>query len=584
MDALLKADAMRRYTFLVCVVMLTLVSVVWASPRSQIDNLGGFALDARADLELLANAALSDGERPEGWTFNVNNVSSPTYVADLWFDHELLADAIFSGERPAGWRGAPTTNNPAVVLGNVRGDLELAADEQFGLNNRPAEWRGAAPIFRCDRTVQNLMRLLREQYQVSFTTTDATVNFCQAIAGEADAQMLRLFFSTPEIETQAPELILTVRGDLERLADERLGVNTRPPNWIGNKVVDSPTLASDLFLDLETLADALLGAGTRPPGWIGVIPTSPIFAYRNLRHDVELLADALAQVPRPRGWQGTDSLASCDATIQNLATILTQIYGFTTASIPASGGYCLEVAAQANQMAENPPVLEAESTGEADDRFVAESQIAFSYLDQAATQYMGAMPFGTKFKAWYRNFGESSMMFVSGDDFAVYIDRRWTTLGDDIYQRLPTTEGVKPLTFCDASWCNGPGPTPTATGSGAIQALLDAGTPPAPPESGAESGDKRQVSWNNIRVSYLLDNAQTRTAQVTLEICTDTTQIECEPVTSIFDNGLNVAKQVLSQFNGLNVYEFPYGYTANLLIESATLFSPDVWISDPTIR
>ena len=69
-----------------------------------------------------------------------------------------------------------------------------------------------------------------------------------------------------------------------------------------------------------------------------------------------------------------------------------------------------------------------------------------------------------------------------------------------------------------------------------------------------------------------------------LEICTDTTQIECEPVISIFDNGLNVAKPVLSQFNGLNVYEFPYGYTSNLNIASATLFSPDVWISDPTIR
>ena len=212
MDALLKADAMRRYTFFVGVVMLTLVSVVWASPRGQVDNLGGFALDARADLELLANAALSEGERPEGWTFNVNNVSSPTYIADLWFDHELLADAIFGGERPPGWRGAPTTNNPAVVLGNVRGDLELAADEQFGVNNRPAEWRGAAPIFRCERTAQNLVRLLREQFQVTFATADTTVNFCLAIAGEADSQMLRLFFSTPEIQAQAPELILTVRG------------------------------------------------------------------------------------------------------------------------------------------------------------------------------------------------------------------------------------------------------------------------------------------------------------------------------------------------------------------------------------
>jgi hypothetical protein len=194
------------------------------------------------------------------------------------------------------------------------------------------------------------------------------------------------------------------------------------------------------------------------------------------------------------------------------------------------------------------------------------------------------MPVGTKFKAWYRNFGDSTMMFVSGNDFAVFIDRRWTTLADDIFSRLPTTEGVKPLTFCDATWCNGPGPTPTPTGSGAIQALLDAGTPVSPAQQAAETGDKRQVSWNNIRVTYLLDNAQTRTAQVALEICTDTTQTDCEPVTSIFDNGLGAEKPALSQYNGLNVYEFPYGYTANLTITGATLTSPDVWISDPTIR
>jgi hypothetical protein len=52
----------------------------------------------------------------------------------------------------------------------------------------------------------------------------------------------------------------------------------------------------------------------------------------------------------------------------------------------------------------------------------------------------------------------------------------------------------------------------------------------------------------------------------------------------VFDNSISAEKQVLSQLNGLNVYEFPYGYTANLTIEGATLVSPDVWISDPTIR
>jgi hypothetical protein len=278
-----------------------------------------------------------------------------------------------------------------------------------------------------------------------------------------------------------------------------------------------------------------------------------------------------------------DGLAVCDPILQNLVILLADSYGFSTQSIPVGAGFCTEAAIQANQLAENPPAPEEGATEEAD-QFQAESQMAFTYLDPAATQYMGMMPAGTLFKAWYRNFGDSTMMFVSGDDFAVYIDRRWTTLPQEIYDRLPTTEGVKPLTFCDASWCNGPGPTPTPTGSGAIEALLDSGTPIATPNISDVQGEKRQVSWNNIRVTYLLDNAEARTVQVALEICQDATQTDCEPVVSVFDNGTGAPKPILSQYNGLNVYEFPYGYSPNLLIEGETLFSPDIWISDPTIR
>jgi hypothetical protein len=177
------------------------------------------------------------------------------------------------------------------------------------------------------------------------------------------------------------------------------------------------------------------------------------------------------------------------------------------------------------------------------------------------------------------------MMFVSGDDFALYIDRRWTTLAEEEFFSLPTLDGVRPLTFCDARWCNGPAPTPTPTGSGPLELLLLQTTPAAPPPIDGEiSGERVQVSWNHVRVTYLQDNAQTRTAQVALEICSETAQITCEPVIRVFDNALGTAKPVLSQFNGLNVYEFPYGYNTNLLIEGTTLVSPDVWISDPTIR
>ena len=87
-----------------------------------------------------------------------------------------------------------------------------------------------------------------------------------------------------------------------------------------------------------------------------------------------------------------------------------------------------------------------------------------------------------------------------------------------------------------------------------------------------------------MRVTYVSDNANTGTALVGLELCTEPAQVNCEPVTSVFDTAVGAQKPVLSQFNGLNVYELPYGYTSGLVIEGETLNSPDVWISDPSIR
>jgi len=155
----------------------------------------------------------------------------------------------------------------------------------------------------------------------------------------------------------------------------------------------------------------------------------------------------------------------------------------------------------------------------------------------------------------------------------------------EVFNRLPTLEGVKPLTFCDASWCNGPGPTPTPTGSGPIELLLLEGTAIPTPNTRELASTKTQINWNSIRVTYILDDTATRTAQVTLELCADNNQVDCEPAEVVFDNNAGAPKQVIGQApNGLNIYQFPYGYSSNLLIESGNRFSSDVWISDPTLR
>lgn len=578
-----------------CLVLIggiTLVSVVAA--QSQPANLlQQFLLFIREDAEVLADQVFGVDQRPETWQGNVD-LSTANFVADLFFDNEQLADQVFgTSTRPEGWIGV-TTTDPELIARNLRHDLEQTAAQVIGSRTRPEGWHGARAVFQCDRTLQNLLRLLERFYNVRPTTLDAVLDYCSVVEQEIEDELFDAI-GTRTNEADIPDLVSGVRGDLERLADERLGLETRPPGWIGNRDATTPTFNSDLYIDLESLADNQLSAGSRPDGWINRAAASPAIANQNFRFNVELLADiTMGAGRRPSGWQGVDPLGRCDVNLQNLLAILQQQYFYALINLPSDSGdtvaYCKQVAFLANDQAENPPapppeVVEAQSEDAVDLRYRAQSRLAFSYLDVAALQYMGVMPYDTEFRAWYRNFNESNMMFVSGADFALFIDRRFTTMEEEVFRTLPTLEGRKPLTFCDASWCNGPGPTPTPTGSGPIVALFEASTPVATVSSQQlEETGKRLVSWNNIRVGYLLDRPETRTVQVTLEICSDTQQIACEPVIQVFDNNTGTYKPVIQQFNGLNVYEFPYGYSTNVIIEGTSLFSRDVWISDPAIR
>ncbi len=546
--------------------------------------------DTRADLDLLATTAYK-GVLPANWTGNTD-VKSRTVIADLWFDNEHLADQVFGvGNRPPGWLGI-TGSNPPLIARNIRHDLEITADQVFGVGSRPAGWRGAAPLLRCDLTVQNAVSLLQTFYNQQPITPESALNYCSTLASEVEDKLAAVAFTPDQLATIMDRL-LAVRGDLERLADEKLGLNNRPSGWVGNKDKTSATFSADLFLDQEALANELVGADQRPPGWIGAITNTPPTTFLNLRHDLELLADnALGVGQRPNGWQGGEATLRCDPLVQNIVTIVTLQYNFVSPQIDASApNYCTLLAAAANQIAENPPISDVVAETDQDKRQSAVSNYAFAYLDFRAQQYMGIMPAGIRFKAWYRNFHGSKMMFVTGDDFAVYVDYTFTTLPPYVFDSLPSLQGVNPQTFCTASWCSGPGPTPTPTGEGPLGAVIGAngGTQPAlitTPGAGTPNPARSQVSWNNIRVTYIQDNTTTRTAQVTLELCTTpaATATVCEPVISVIDASTGSIFQPLAQNNGANVYEFKYGYTANLQIEGNTLYSKDIWISDPTIR
>lgn len=571
------------------------VGLALAIPPAQENDAVTFEQNLRTDMELLASIVFA-GELPDSWTGNISPTTT-NFIADLFFDNEQLANAIFGdGVRPDDWFGASSPVRELVAR-NVRHDLEAAAAFYYGGDTRPEGWIGSPARIRCDRITQTVLLVLERDYGSQSSALEGVVDYCRLVLLEAEEKIYDDLLPSVETEILSAENVGSLRGDLERLADERLGLESRPTGWIGNRDETTPTFINDVSVDLNNLADNQLGLNNRPAGWNTIaISSSTVVLVRGLRVNLELLADeTLGEGIRPNGWQGTDPLVRCEIGLQTLVTLMDARGGAIRESLNPDELDDAVLCGQARdlviQTAETPISFTAGGDGgdggAVDSRLLFKSRNAFSYLDVTALQFMGPMPYDIEFRPWYRNFQDSDMMFVTGENFAVFVDRRWTNMPEEVFRLLPNLEGRKPLTFCDATWCNGPGPTPTPTGNGPIIDILNAGTPQptsVSPITGPVPTNKTQVTWNHIRVTYLFDNPATRTVQVALEICAETSQITCEPVISIFDSLTNGYKAVLQQYNGLSVFDLPYGYQTNLLVEGSTRYSRDIFISEPGLR
>lgn len=572
--------------------LILMMGVTSASPPYQQgspENLfQAFLRDLRNDVEILADRAFPGAQRPDDWLGNTD-FTTDSMLADLFIDNSLLAGEIFGGELPTGWIGI-STNVADIVARNLRHDLELSADAWIGEDLRPDEWLGGPLLFQCDETLMNTLYVLDIEYNIRPRTPETVFDYCETVTDEVASDLVSAALGTVLIRN-IPELLLAVRGDLERLADEVLGLNVRPGGWLDNVDITDLAFDADLRTDLESLADVTF-ENRRPASWVQSGTSDDSSILRNVRFNLELLADrTLGSANRPNGWQGEIQLFRCTPAIQNLVTLITSTYPYELPVTEATGPeYCAIVRLSANAAAVNPPTPEEREEFNDDQNsiiFTAESRNAFAYDDAAATVYFGVLPWGIEFRGWYRNFGGSTMMFVSGQDFAIFIDRRWTTMEEERFLTLPTMEGVIPLTFCDASWCNGPAPTPTPTGSGPLLDIIFSGTEPAEnlvlitPDADTEG--KQLVNWNNISVNYLLFREDVGQVQVTLEICREATQIVCEPVTTLFNTTTAQGVPVVSQSGGLNVYQLPYGYRTEFTIEGTNFYSTDIWLDDPAL-
>ncbi len=561
-------------------------------PVTPTTDLGAFVLNVRLDLELLADEYNGTGIRPEGWNGNANP-ASPSLLGDVWLDLELQADKIAGekGARPPDWAGA-TSPTPDRIARNLRHDLELLADLAFGSGHRPEDWLGAPALYSCPIATQNLLDYMKRTFEFTPTSPETVLDYCRAAVGEAQDYLVRQGVTL--VEGDVPLLLSNIRGDLNRLTDELYGLGKAPQGYRNTMTLDSNEMAQDLLYDIELVATDKFGEDNRPPQWIGTVGRSPDIGARNLRHDLELLAD-LTLVGRedhlingrPEGWSGTqgfgDALTACPSDTQSLIVLLGQYYRYEipTISAPTTEEYCRALAANVNAFAESDPerLSEEEIAGVvgASGRPVAQSDLAFAYLDVGALQYMGIMPRGVPFETWYRNFGDSTMMYVVGDNFAVYVSYQWTTLPEERYYRLPTLQGVIPETYCFAEWCSGPGPTPTPTGMA-----------PTPTPGGAPGGPPPGfdnlvlVPWNQVNIFYDQDRPETRTVLVRLELCA-AVGVGCEPVQMVY-NAAGMPLPIVNVIGPFPVFELPYGYSNSFILTSASFFANEIWVSDPTLR
>ena len=137
-------------------------------------------VNARSDLEILANQQLG-AARPEGWSGSLD-VNNPQLALLIRLDLEvLMANLVGLESIPAGWFG-PVPSTPHAIARDIRHDLELLADVVVGPSVRPPGWAGDDPIMRCDRSTQNLLRLLRKSYQFEPTVLPTTPDYCKQLA------------------------------------------------------------------------------------------------------------------------------------------------------------------------------------------------------------------------------------------------------------------------------------------------------------------------------------------------------------------------------------------------------------------
>jgi hypothetical protein len=264
--------------------------------------------------------------------------------------------------------------------------------------------------------------------------------------------------ATPEIPAEV-FVLLDVRTDMERLADENFGVGSRPAGWNGVISPFEPQIALLTRADLELLATTLINPTARPAAWIGAFASTPFAVARDVRHDLEQLADYVyGRDARPDGWLGGDPLMRCNRATQALVALL-QRGGIYRLEVQANApNFCREVELSVTRFTETELLANAGNLFSNQVSLLAEHEIttdfAVAFLDPGAVGRVGRIPRGTPIQVLGRSTTAfSNMMLVQGDSFIVFVEYTNTTVSEAQFRGLNNWEGLQLSTGCFADWC-----------------------------------------------------------------------------------------------------------------------------------
>lgn len=591
------AVRVRAITFLVVltVLMVGAVGVGLARPLAQ-DEVSTLLLVARMDLETLANERLGDGYRPALWT-NAVDTNSPSFAVDLRLDLETLAGTLASPDtRPDGWFGA-VRGMEWTQARDIRHDLELLADQQFGADARPALWIGGDPLMRCERSVQTVAYwFLRTNVAYTLPNVQSGAEYCSLVA-----QQNALF---ADILIESAEPAGDLRADLNALSRIVFRENVFPIGWTDGK--DNISVRQDM--ELLRAAASQVGQPIDDATWFGEATYGSDWEYsRANRHDLELLADAKVGLgQRPDGWSAFEPLVRCAIDVQEFALLMQTETGLTATTPATDPDYCSLVVTEYSRYVEDQvsttvqtpptPVPVVNENGAvvvgdaaADNAAVianvgniaAQTLNPMAYLDRGARIPVGTITRGTAFTALARNSApDSTMMYVSGLGFNVWISAEYTSLSPNEYVSLPYAENVEyqlPQLLCFATWCTDLVRFGEPMG-GVIgyDGLVTSGYGSV----GSPGSNLQQLDYAHVRLLFNQHDTPNNEAELRIEICSSTENYnDCEPVLRLYENGALV--QPIRVENGYPVWRLHYDLHDPSRLESRRYFVNGLWVSRP---